>query len=167
MCELTNGMAGERHGRGMLCVNRLSVSQRYHCYRTVPHHCADSCMVLGSAGDSATVFCVTSSVAWILKGRLVRITEAKWALYIELACRKVELERHSVFTSPLDVSEWLVSCSNRFIPKERTLFVHWIGGWRAAEATGAKRLQPLQRLGRWFVEFELRRWNKIVPVQWE
>jgi hypothetical protein len=21
MCELTNGMAGERHGRGMLCVN--------------------------------------------------------------------------------------------------------------------------------------------------
>jgi len=22
MCELTNGMAGERHGRGMLCVNR-------------------------------------------------------------------------------------------------------------------------------------------------
>ena len=22
MCELSNGMAGERHGRGMLCVNR-------------------------------------------------------------------------------------------------------------------------------------------------
>jgi hypothetical protein len=22
MCELTNGMAGERHGHGMLCVNR-------------------------------------------------------------------------------------------------------------------------------------------------
>jgi len=22
MCELTNGMAGERHGRGMLCVSR-------------------------------------------------------------------------------------------------------------------------------------------------
>ena len=22
MCELTHGMAGERHGRGMLCVNR-------------------------------------------------------------------------------------------------------------------------------------------------
>jgi hypothetical protein len=22
MCELTHGMAGERHGRGMLCMNR-------------------------------------------------------------------------------------------------------------------------------------------------
>ena len=29
MCELTNHMAGERHGRGMLCVNRPLLCHRF------------------------------------------------------------------------------------------------------------------------------------------
>ena len=37
MCELTHGMAGERHGRSMLCVNRPYVNKK-NDELTQPHH---------------------------------------------------------------------------------------------------------------------------------
>jgi hypothetical protein len=123
---------------------------------------------IGSTGDSSTCqvqYSVLCDVISCLNHKMTFREDywSKFGLLYRTSVLAMEVERHSFLTSPLDGGECLVSCSSRFIPKERTLVAHWIGGWRAPVSTCAH-FQPLQRLGRWFLEFEALEQNYISAV---
>jgi len=82
MCELTNGMAAERHERGMLCVNRppLHITQHSRCTSSIlsltlrsqlppawPHR---SLWQLGITPASATATCLRRNPGEIYRSQI-------------------------------------------------------------------------------------------------